>query len=207
MTTSHVRALSGRAGALLGAIAIVVTGCTATGAGSGPRSGRAGAAQDAVAASPSGHSFAHRTAGTTGPRSVRHGSRSRIAWDPSLSQCALAAGHPVMYPAGPASRSPVAVPMCPCCLWCACAWVCCGCGPGGWPPGWWSPRSHLAWQCCSRWLWPPGWGSPPIAPACGPGCISRACPAWRQAPVSRPARAAAGSFQDRSPGGTTAGAS
>ena len=123
------------------------------------RPDRAGATQEAVAASPSGHSSAHRTAG---PRSVRHGSGPGIAWAPSLLPCALAAGHPVMYPAGPASRTPVAVPMRPWCLWCSCAWVCCGCGPGGWPLGRSSPRSHLAWQCCSRWPGQPGWGSSPI---------------------------------------------
>src|SRR6516164_4264030 len=73
MMTSHIRAPSRRVGALLGAIAILLTGCVAPGAGSGPRSGRAGVAPDTVAASPSGHSSSHRTTGTTGTRSVRHG--------------------------------------------------------------------------------------------------------------------------------------
>ena len=198
MTASHVRASSRRAAALLGAIAIVVSGYMAAGAGSGPRSGRAGATQDAVAASPSGHTSAHWTAGTTGPRSVRHGSGLGIGRAPPLSQCVLAAGHRVLYSAGPASRSPMAGPTCPCCLRCACAWTCCGC-PGGWPPGWWSPRSRLAWRCCSPW--PPGWGSSPIRPECGPGCISRACPTWRQAPAPGPARAAAVSQARRPPSG------
>jgi hypothetical protein len=113
MTASRVRALSGRAGALLGVIVILVTGYTAAGAGSvlrsgragaaqGPRRGRAGAAQDAVAALSSGHTLAHRTAGTTGPRGVTHRDGPGIAKASSLSPCALAAGHPVLYPAGPA---------------------------------------------------------------------------------------------------------
>src|SRR5262249_46284127 len=42
MPTSHVRALSGRAGALLGAIAVLVTGCVAACGASGPRAHRAG---------------------------------------------------------------------------------------------------------------------------------------------------------------------
>ena len=207
MTASHVQARSKRAGALLSVIAVLVTGCVAAGAGSGPRPGRARAVQDAVAAGPSGHSLAHRTAGTTGPRSAGHASGLGIAGAPSLSQCALAAGHPVMHPAGPTSRAPVAGPMCLCCPWCACAWVCCGCGPGGWPPGWWWPRSQLAWRCCWHRPWPSGWGSSPIPPACGPGCLSGACPAWRQAPAPGPGRAAADSLRDRSPGGITADAS
>ena len=190
MTASRIRVLSGRAGVLLAAIAIAVSGYMAAGAGSGPRSGRAGATQHAVAAGSSGHTLAHWTDGTTGPHSVRHGSGLGIASAAPLSQCALAAGHPVLHAAGPASRSPVAGPMCPCCLWCACAWACCGC-PGGWPPGWWSPRSHLAWRCCSRWPWPPGGGSSPIRQECGPGCVSRACPTWWQSSVPGPARAAA----------------
>ena len=160
-----------------------------------PRPDRAGATQEAVAASPSGHSSAHRTAG---PRSVRHGSGPGIAWAPSLLPCALAAGHPVMYPAGPASRTPVAVPMRPWCLWCSCAWVCCGCGPGGWPLGRSSPRSHLAWQCCSRWPGQPGWGSSPIPaglsalvahhpPAQAGGRRRYRSPAHQAGPVAPPA--------------------
>src|SRR5215472_10537232 len=97
MTTSHVRAVSGRTGALLGAIAVLVTGCAAAGGGSGPRASRAGGTQDTVAASPSGHIAAHRAAGTTGPGSVRHGSGSRIAWAPTLPRCAHPVGHPVVY--------------------------------------------------------------------------------------------------------------
>jgi len=202
MTASHARALSKRAGALLGAIAILITGCMA-GASSSPQSGRAQAAH-AAAASSSSNSLAHRTAGISEPRGVGHGSGPGIAGAPPLSQCALAAGHPVMYRAGPASRAPVAGPVCLCCPWCACAWVCCGCGPGGRPPGWWPPRSHLAWRCCSHRPWPPGWGSSPILPACGPGCLSRACPTWRQAPapgLPEPPRVRSWSAP---PGGTTA---
>jgi hypothetical protein len=192
MMTSHVRAPSQRVGALLGAIAILLTGCMAPEAGSGPRSGRAGAAPDTVVTSPSGHSFAHRT---TGPRGVSHGRGPTVARASSLSACALAAGHPVRSSAGPASRAPVAPPICPCCLWCDCAWACCGCGPGGSPPGRWSPRSPVAWQCCWRWPPPPSWAGSPIPPTCWPGCTQRACPAWRQAAVPGPARTAAPSRQ------------
>jgi hypothetical protein len=195
MTTSHIRAPSKRAGALLGAIAILLTGCMAPGAGSAPRSGRAGAAPDAVATSPSGHSFAHRTTGTTGTSSVRHGRAPTVARASPLSACALAAGRPVTYAASPASRAPVALPICLCCPWCACAWVCCGCGPGGWSPGRWPARSPVAWRCCWRWPPPPSWGGSPIPPTCWPGCIQRACPAWRQAAVPGPARTAAPSRQ------------
>ena len=195
MMTSHFRARSKRVGALLGAIAILLTGCMAPGAGSGPRSGRARAAPDTVAASHSGHGFAHRTTGTTAPRSVGHGREPTVARASSLSGCALAAGHPVRYMAGPAFRTPAALPICPCCPWCACAWVCCGCGPGAGPPGRWSPRSPVAWLCCWRWPPPPSWSSSPIPPACRPGCTQRACPSWRQAAVPGPARTAAPSLQ------------
>src|SRR5215467_9666351 len=61
MNASHTRTRSRGAGALLGAVAVLVAGCTAAGGGSGPRAGQAGAAPGAVTASPSGHSFAHRT--------------------------------------------------------------------------------------------------------------------------------------------------
>ena len=41
MTTSHAGVLSGRAGALLGAIAVLLAGCTAAGGGSGTRAAQA----------------------------------------------------------------------------------------------------------------------------------------------------------------------
>ena len=195
MMTSHIRAPSRRVGALLGTIAILLTGCMAPGAGSGPRSARAGAAPDTVVTSPSGHSSSHRTTGTTGTRSVRHGRAPTVVRASPLSACAVAAGHPVTYTAGLASRAPVALPICPCCPWCACAWVCCGCVPGGWSPGRWSPRSPVAWLCCWRWPPPPSWGGSPIPTACWPGCTQRACPTWRQAAVPGPARTAAPSRQ------------
>ena len=195
MTASHIRALSERAGALLGAIAILVTGCMAPGAGGSPPHGRAVAAPDTFAASPSGNISSHRTTGTAGTSSVRHGRAATVARASPLSACALAAGHPVTYSAGPASRAPVALPICPCCLWCACAWVCCGCVPSVWSPERWSPRSPVAWQCCWRWPPPPSWGSSPVRPTCWPGCTQRACPAWRQAAVPGPARMAAPSLQ------------
>jgi hypothetical protein len=205
MTTSQIRAPSKRAGALLGAIAILVTGCMAPGAGGGPRSGRAGAAPDTIATSPSGHSLPYRITGTTrttGPRGVRHATGPMVARASPLSGCAVTAGHPVMYSAGPASRSPVALPICPCCLWCACAWVCCGCGPGSGSPERWSSRSPVAWQCCWRWPPPPSRGGSPIPPTCWPGCTQRACPTWRQATVPGPARTAAPSRQQvGGPGG------
>src|SRR5690348_15704115 len=78
MTTSHVRALSRRAGALLGAGAFLVAGCTAAGGGSGLRADRAGPAHGAVAASSSGHSFAHWATRAPARGSVKHGSGSRI---------------------------------------------------------------------------------------------------------------------------------
>ena len=197
MTASHTRVLSRRAGALLGAITVLAAGCTAAGGGSGPRADQAGAAPGTVAASPSGHSFAHRTGGTTGP-GVRHGGGSRIAPARSLPPCAYTAGHPVATPGGAAPSSPVAIAVC----WCACARDCCGCGLSRWPP-----RSHLAWLCCPRWLGPPGGDSSPVRLACGLGCGSFGCPAGPQAPGLGPARSAAGSVQARSPRGVAAGAS
>jgi hypothetical protein len=195
MTASHVRALSGRAGALLGAVALLVLGCTTACAGSGPRPGQAAGAHETAVASSSSR-LAHRIAATTGPSSVRHASGSRIARPPSL-QCAYSPGHPVAHRAAP---------VCACCNWCACAWACCGCGPGHWRPQW-SPRSRLAWQCCSSWQWPPGEGAALIRSDCWPGCRSLACPAGRRASAPWPARAAGGSIPARSPGGARAGAS
>lgn len=204
MTTSHVRAPSRRAGALLGAVAVLVAGCTA-GGGSGLRADRAGPAHGAVAASPSGHNFAHRATRTPTRASVKHGSGPGIGQASSLAQCAPPLGDPVVNRASAASRLRVAVPACLCCRWCACAWACCGCD-GRWPPRLW-PRSHLAWRCCLRWLGPPGGDSSPIPPACGPGCGSLACPIGPQTPGLGPARSAAGSVQAGSPGGAAAGAS
>jgi len=180
MTTSQIRDPSKRVGALLGVIAILVTGCMAPGAGSGPRSGRAGAAPDNIATRPSGHSLPHRTTRTTGASSVRNGSGSGIARASSLSACALAAGHPVTYSAGAASSAPVSIPICPCCLWCDCAWICC---------------SPVAWRCCWRWPPPSSWGGFAIPPTCWRGCTQRACPTWRQAAVPGPARTPAPSLQ------------
>lgn len=176
MTTLHVRALSRRAGALLGAVAVLAAGCAAAGGGSGPRAARAGTAQGAVAASASSHRFAHRTARTTGPSSVRHSSGATITGPLPLFQCEHPMGRPLASSVSAASRSRLVISVCPCCGWCSCAWACCGCGPGRWPPGW-SPRSHLAWLCCARWHWPLSEGAALIPPACEPGCRSFACPA------------------------------
>lgn len=197
MATWPVRALSRRAGALLGAVAVLAAGCAAAGGASGPPASRAGTTQDAVAARASSHSFAHRTARTTWPGSVRHSSRARIAGPLPLIQCELAMGHPVVYPVSAASRSHLVVSVCPCCGWCSCAWACCGCGPGWWRPEWW-PRAHPAWLCCARWQWPPSEGA--LIPACGPGCRSLMCPAGARVPGPGPARATAGSVQVRSQG-------
>lgn len=201
MTASHVRARSRRAGALLGVIAVLVAGCTAVGGSSGPRVGPAGPTRHSVAASPSGRVI-QRTAGPPGVGSVRHGSTPGIAAASSLAQCAPPLGDPGVSRPGAASRPRVAVPACLCCGWSACAWTCGGCAPGRWPP-----QSHLAWQCCPRWLGPPGGDSPAIPPACGPGCGSFACPVGPQARGPGSARSAAGSVQARSPGGLAAGAS
>ena len=198
MTTLHVGALSRRAGALLGAVAVLAAGCAAAGGGSGPRADRAGTAQDAVAASASSHRIAHRTARTTGPGSVRHSSGATITGPLQPLQCEQPMGHPVVSPESAASRSRLVIPVCPCCGWCSCAWACCGCGPGRWPPGRW-PRSHLTWLCCTRWHWPPSAGAALIPPACEPDCRSFACPAGPRMLVPAPARAAAGSVRERSP--------
>ena len=200
MVAWHARARSRRAGALLGAIAVLVAGCTAAGGGGGPRADRAGAARHSVAASPRGRVFAHRTAGTPGHGCARHGSGPRIGGASSLAQCAPPLADPMVNRAGVASRLRVAVPACLCCRWCACDFACCGCGPGRLPPRWWPPHSHLAWQCCPHWLGPPEGDSAPVRPVCGPSCASPACPVG-------PARSAAGSVQARSPGGAAVGAS
>jgi hypothetical protein len=192
MTAWHLWARSRQAGALLGAVAVLVAGCTAAGA-SGARAGRAGPARHSIAASPPGRVI-HRIAGTAGPGSAGHGSRPGTAGASSLAPCAPPLGGPGVGRAGAASRLPVAVPACLCCRWCACAWACCGCGTGRWP------GSRLAWRCCPRWLGPPEGVSPPIPPACGPGCGSFACPVGPRAPGGGPARSAAGSVQARPPG-------
>src|SRR5260221_11438601 len=111
MTTLHVRALSRRAGALLGAVAVLAAGCAAAGGGSGPGAGRAGAAQGAVAARASSRSFAHRTAQTTGPGSVRHSSAATITGPLPLFQCEHAMGHPVVSPVSAASRPRLGIPV------------------------------------------------------------------------------------------------
>jgi hypothetical protein len=200
MAAWHARARSRRAGALLGAIAVLVAGCTVAGGGSGPRADRAGAARHSVAASPRGRVFAHRTAGTPGHGRARHGSGPRIAGASSPAQCAPPLGDPMVNRVGAASRLRAAVPACLCCRWCACAFACCGCGPGRWPQRWWPPPSHLAWQCCPHWLGPPDGDTAPVRPVCGPGCTSHTCPVG-------PAGSAAGSVQARSPGGAAVGAS
>jgi len=200
MTASQARAGSGRAGALLGAIAVLAAGCAAAGGGSGrPPAAQAASNQGSVAASPAGRVVAHRTAGDTGPGMVRHGSGPGIARGSSPGLCAPPVGDPVANQVGAASGSTAAVPMCLCCWGCACAWACCGCGPGPWPPRW-PAHSRLAWECCARWQQRPGWRTSPVPVACEPGCSSPACPLGPPAPVPGPARAAAGSVQDRSPG-------
>jgi hypothetical protein len=192
MTASHVWARSRRAGALLGAVAVLVAGCTA-GGGNGARADRAGPARHSVATSPPRRAFAHPAATT--PSSVKHSSGQRIARSRSPVLCAPPLGHPVTYRAGAASGLPVAVPTCLCCRWCACAWACCGCGPGRWPP-----RLHLTWLCCPRPLGSPGGDSSSIPSACWPGCRSFACPIGPRAPGLGPARSAAGSVQARAAG-------
>jgi hypothetical protein len=208
MTTSQVRALARRAGALLGAVAVLAAGCATAGGGSGPRAGRADAAQDAVAASASihaasasSHGLAHRAARPTWPGSARHSGGARIAARRTLLWCQPAVGHPVVSPVSVASGARLVVPVCRCCGWCSCGWAC-GSGTGRWPP-----RPHMVWQCCPRWHPQPGWGSSPIPPTCWPGCGALACPASLPPLVPGPARAPAGSSLDHAPGGTTAGAS
>ena len=194
MTALPARARSRRVGALLGAVAVLVAGCATAGGGGGPQAGRAGPARHLAPASPPGRVVAHRIAGTGGPGGVKPGSGPRIAGD-SVLACAPPLGAPVVNQVGAASRLRVAVPACLCCRWCACAWACCGCSPGRW-----TPRPHLAWQCCPRWLGPPGGDSSPIPPTCRPGCGSFACPAGPQAPGLGPARSAAGFVRARSAG-------
>lgn len=196
MTTSHARALSARAGALLGAIAVLLAGCTAAGGSSGTRAAQAATAGGPVAASPAGRAVAPSTAEAPGTGRVRHGSGPGIARGLSPAMCAAPAGDPVAYRAGAAPSSPTEVPGCPCCRWCACAGACCGCALGRWPP-----RSRLAWECCarwqqspdSRWQQSPDWRTSPIPMDCGLGCSSPACPIGPQAPAPGPPRAAAGS--------------
>jgi len=190
MTMSHARALSGPA-ALLGAIAVLVIGCTTAGAGTGPRADQAAGAQGTAAARSSSR-VAHRAAATTGPSS----GRSSIARPASMPRCAFSPGHPVVRRA---------VPVCACCNWCACARACCGCGPAHWPPRW-SLRSRLAWECCSSWQWPPGEGAALIPSDCWPGCRSLACPAGR-ASAPWPARALRRPSRLAPQEGITAGAS
>jgi hypothetical protein len=113
MTTSHGGALSIRAGALLGAVAVLVAGCAAAHSGIGPRVGRAGDAQGAIAARTSGRILPYRPGGTAGPGSASHGSGSRPARAPAL--CVSPVGGPVVYRTGDASGSLGAVPMCLCC--------------------------------------------------------------------------------------------
>jgi hypothetical protein len=180
MTTSPGRCLSIRAGALLGAIAVLIAGCTAAYRGSPPRAGRAGAAHAMTAARSSGRGFAHRSGGTARTGNTRHASGFKTAQAPSLARCAPPIGDPAGR-AGAAPGSRAAVPLCLCCRWCACAGACCGCGPDRWPP-----RSHLAWVCCSRWQWQPDRGDSPIPLACGPGCSSDACPIGPPTPVLGP---------------------
>ena len=181
MTAWPARART-RAGALLGAVAVLVAGCTAAGGG----------ARHSVAASQPGRVVAHRIAGTPGPGRITRGSGPRMAGASPLAQCAPPLGDPVVNRAGAGPRLRVAGPVCLCCRWCACAGACCGCGPGRWPPRWW-PRSRLAWPCCPRWLGPPGGDGSPIWPECGLGCGSHACPVG-------PVRSAAGAVQARSTG-------
>lgn len=182
MTGWPVRARSRRAGALLGAAAILVAGCTAAG----------GSARHSVAASRPGHVGAHPIAGTPGPGRIARGSRPGMAGASSLAQCAPPLGDPVAGRAGAAPRLRVAEPGYLCCRWCACARACCGCGPARWPPWWW-PRPRPAWPCCPRWLGPPDGDGSPIWRGCGPGCGPGTCPVG-------PARPAAGAVQARSSG-------
>jgi len=195
MTASPARPRSRLAGALLGTVVVLLAGCTAAGGASTPRADPPGPARHSVAASRHGRVVAPRTAGTPAPGRVTHGSRPKIAGASPSAQCAPPVGDPMVGRAGTVSGPRVAVPACLCCRWCACAWACCGCGPGRW----WPP-SHLAWQCCPRWLGPPDGDNSPIWPVCGPRCGSLACPVG-------PARPAAGSVKARSPGGAAAGTS
>lgn len=204
MTASHVRALSRGTGALLGAIAVLVAGCTAAGGGSGSASGQAADARHSAAVSRPGQVPAHRTAGSIRPASVKQGGGPGIARASSLIPCAPPLGIPVAYGAGVKSGSPAAAPTCLCCagtpaLWCACGGACCGCGSDRWPP-----RSHTAWLCCPSWLWPRSGDRAPLPADCGSGCTSLPCPMRPLTPVSGPAGPATGSA--RSTGGVTANA-
>jgi hypothetical protein len=192
-------ARSRRAGALLGAAAVLLAGCTTAGGGSGPPADRTGPAGHSAAASPPGRVAAHRIAGTPGPGSITHGSGPGIGRASSLAWCTPPPGDRVVNRAGAAPRLRAAAPARERCCWCDCAWACCGCGPGRGPPGWW-PRSRLAWQCCPRWLGPPDGDSSPIWPVCGPGCGSRACPVGPPGPLRVRSRLAP-------PRGAAAGAS
>lgn len=195
MTAWPAWARSRPAGALVGAVAILLAGCASAGGDSTPRAGQAGPVRHSAAASRPGRVVAHRIAGTPEPGGITHGSGPGSAGASSLALCALPLGDPVVNRAGAAPRLRVAVPACVCCGWCDCAWACCDCGPGRWPP-----RSHLTWQCCPRLLAPSGGDTSPIWPECRPGCGSRACPVG-------PVRSAASTVQARSPGGAAAGAS
>lgn len=186
MTAWPVRARSRQACALLGAVAVLVAGCTAAGGGSTPRADRAGPAGHLVAAGRPGRVVTGTAAGRS---RVTHGSGPRMAGASSMALCVPPLGGPAVGRAVAASRLRVAVQACLCCRWCACAGACCGCGRL--PPRWWR-RPYLAWQCCPRWLGPPGGDGSPIWPGCVLGCGSGACPVG-------PARPAAGSAQARSP--------
>lgn len=99
MTTSHARALSARAGALLGAIAVLLAGCTAAGGSSGTRAAQAATAGGPVAASPAGRAVAPSTAEAPGTGRVRHGSGPGIARGLSPAMCS-SGGRPSGVPGG-----------------------------------------------------------------------------------------------------------
>src|SRR5262249_57790069 len=83
MTTARARVQFRLAGALLGAVMLLVAACSAGGGGS-PKADPAGTARAAVAVSSPGRAIAGRTAG---PISGRRGSGARIAGAPAPPPC------------------------------------------------------------------------------------------------------------------------
>src|SRR5215472_4599107 len=100
MTAWPAWARSRPAGALVGAVAILLAGCASAGGDTTPRAGQAGPVRHSAPASRPGRVVAHRIAGTPGPGSTTHGSGPRIA----TALCAPPLGDPVVNRAGAAPR-------------------------------------------------------------------------------------------------------